>query len=98
MPRDSFEPDATQSAFERLRRAERCADALRALLREVRSSSDAYEDVLGWLKYWERAVFSRRLELDALWKERRASQRRDDSVIGVCDWNRQQPPDSKHRA
>jgi exonuclease VII small subunit len=66
------DPPPISQALQRAATAERLVEHLRALLGELDRSTAAYDLALAWLKECERAAFNRRLELEALLKERRS--------------------------
>lgn len=71
MPYDLSDPPPISLALQRAAQAELRVEHLRALCCELDRSSAAHDLVLAWLEECERAAFNRRLELEALLKERR---------------------------
>ena len=71
MPYDLSDPPPISLALQRAAQAELRVEHLRALCCELDRSSAAHDLALAWLKECERAAFNRRLELEALLKERR---------------------------
>ena len=69
-PRAPF-PEAIASARRRLGTAQRSVEILRSILVEAEPASTLAETVRDWLHERERSVYSRRLELEALLRERR---------------------------
>ena len=71
MPEHLPAPATIPVAQDRATKAQARVEHLRALLGELDRSSAAHDLALAWLKECERAAFNRRLELEALLKERR---------------------------
>jgi hypothetical protein len=82
MPKDIIEPDTIASAQRRLRRCEAGIALLQDLLAGLTPRTRGYDAVLTWLHELERSRFCRRLELDALSRERRAGAETDTGVRG----------------
>jgi hypothetical protein len=68
-------PDSIASARRKLGTAELSVDILQSILSEAPPASVVAKTARAWLHERERSVFCRRLELDALLKERRSPQR-----------------------
>jgi hypothetical protein len=64
-------PQSIANARRRLGSAERSVELLRSILTEAAPASEAATSVRAWLNERERSLYCRRLELDALLRQRR---------------------------